>query len=65
MAAERPYFEELSRLYLDVLGRPIDHSGYFTYATMLERDEKSLAEIEQILRASDEYRNRRDRPADG
>jgi len=56
---ERPYYEELSRLYQDVLGRPIDHSGYFTYATMLERNEKTLVEIERILRASDEYRNRK------
>jgi hypothetical protein len=58
MAGDRPYYDELNRLYQAVLGRAIDHSGYFSYATMLERGEKSLAEIEQILRDSDEYRNR-------
>ena len=54
----RPFYEELNALYQSLLGRPIDHSGYFTYATLLERGEETLEDVERILRAAPEYKNR-------
>ncbi|GJL80408.1 MAG: hypothetical protein DHS20C01_00420 [marine bacterium B5-7] len=54
----KPFYEELDLLYLKILKRNIDHSGYFTYATVLERGQKSLKDVEAILKASPEHINR-------
>ena len=59
MSEIRPYRDELDRLYRRLLGRRLDHSGYFTYAGLLEAGAKTLADIERILKRSDEYKNRR------
>ncbi len=66
MPAIRPFYAELDALYRRLLGRSIDHSGYFTYATLLERGETTLDDVERILRDSPEHRERRTRepPAD-
>ncbi len=58
MPAIRPFYTELDALYRRLLGRSIDHSGYFTYATLLERGEKTLEDVERILCNSSEYKNR-------
>jgi len=54
----RPFRDALDALYRSVLGRPVDHSGYFTYATLLERGETTLADVERILRESPEGKAR-------
>ena len=59
MPTIRPFYDELNTLYQTLLGRPIDHSGYFTYATLLERGEKTLEDVERLLRNSPEYKNRK------
>ncbi len=58
MAGIRPYYHELNRLYRELLGRDIDHSGYFTYAGLLESGEMALVDIERILKESEEYRHK-------
>jgi hypothetical protein len=52
----RPFRDELDALYRSVLGRPVDHSGYFTYASLLETGTATLEDIERILRDSSEGR---------
>ena len=58
MPGVRPFFTELDSLYRRLLGRSIDHSGYFTYATLMERGEMTLDDIEGSIRQSPEYAER-------
>lgn len=57
MSTIRPFYDDLNKLYQTVLGRPIDHSGYFAYASLLERGEKTLEDVERILRNSQEHKD--------
>jgi hypothetical protein len=54
-----PHFTELNRLYVEILGRTIDRSGYLAYSQVMLRDGIAIERVADILRASDEYRNRR------
>ena len=61
MNAARTWYEELNDLYQKILNRKIDYSGYFTYATLLERGECTLEDIAKILQRSDEYRQKQEK----
>jgi hypothetical protein len=51
----QPFFRELDDLYRRILVRPIDPSGYATYAALLASGEKSLEDVALILRDSEEF----------
>ena len=50
----RPFYNELSKLYLEVLERPIDESGYETYSNLLDSG-NTLSDISSVLYDSEEF----------
>lgn len=58
------HFDEINRLYLDVLGRFADDSGLHTYGRLLTLKQIDLPELRNILKNSDEYKSNNNKNRD-
>jgi len=50
------YYDDLNRIYRDVLGRDIDRRGYRAYSEQLARRRMTLAEVRREVASSEEAR---------